>query len=145
MTHRTRPPHEDPAFLRREFRGVVTIISSDDPAYFEWTYGRDHVGPAWRAPYGSTIKGMGCLSPLTDARVFRGDDECARRDTERRERELLRAQLHNEAADCWRLFFVNFAPTDTAALVDTNPAPTINWHFADKAREFEAAAAGLVV
>ncbi len=37
MTHRVRPSHEEPAFLRKEFRGVV-ITASDDPKCFEWTY-----------------------------------------------------------------------------------------------------------
>ncbi len=135
MTHRSRPSHEELAFLRREYRGVVTIMASDDPAYFEWTYGRDHVGPAWRAPYGSTIKGMGCLSPFTDAGVFRVDDECARRDTERRERKFLRAQLLGEARYCWRAFYASTGSADLP----------IQWRLADKAREYEAHAAKIVL
>ncbi len=132
MTHRVRPSHEEPAFLRKEFRGVV-ITASDDPKCFEWTY---FGGPCvmWQAPYGSTIKGMGRLSRLTDACVFRADDERARRDTERREREFLHAQLLGEARDCWRAFFASVGHADLP----------IQWHLADKAREFDAQAANII-
>jgi hypothetical protein len=130
MTHRSRPPHEESAFLRKEFRGVV-ITASDDPKCFEWMYFGDRPGGFRKSSYGSKINGMGCLSPLTDARVFRMDDECGRLDTERRDRKFLRAQLLGEARDCWRAFFAS----------TVRPELPIEWHFADKAREFEASAA----
>jgi hypothetical protein len=48
--------------------------------------------------------------------------------------EFLRAELLGEARDCWRAFF---------ASVDRADLP-IQWHLADKAREFEAQAANII-
>jgi hypothetical protein len=141
---RKHSPADDPAFLRgspcRDAVETRTIQASPKGHFVDLV---DHDGMLLlRIDWHTNINSLGFAHPDSDAQIVCAEHVAL---AERRERELLRAQLRNEAADCWRRFFGNFAPTDTAALVDTNPAPTIDWHFADKAREFEAAAAGLVV
>jgi hypothetical protein len=141
---RKNSPAEGPAFLREPPHSYVvgtrTIQASPQGHFVDLV---DESGRLLlRVDWHTNINTLGFADPDSDAQIVCAEHVVL---AERRERELLRAQLHNEAADCWRRFFGNFAPTDTAALVDTNPAPTINWHFADKAREFEAAAAGVVV
>lgn len=111
MTHKTRPPHEDPAFLRPkvtefyEHNGdVVMRMESGATVTFK---------PGQRIQLGS------CRPIVYVVDLDRIEFENA----------ALRAQMLNEARRCWRVFFENlgmFPP---------------NWRIADSAREFERLAA----
>jgi len=142
---RKHPPHEDPAFLRdQEWREALTVTrtiqASPEGHFVDLVDGESRL--LLRVDWDTNVNALGFAHPASDAPIVCAEREDARA---RRERELLRAQLANEARDCWRAFFQNWAPTNTALLVGMEYAPEINWHFADKAREFEAAAARIVV
>jgi len=144
MTHKRRPPHEDPAFLRQILRDTAAetrTIQASPEGYFVDLVDSDGK-LLLRVDWHTNIRTLGFAHPASDALIVCAEHEAM---AARRERELLRAQLANEARDCWRAFFQHWAPTNTALLVGMEYAPEINWHFADKAREFDAAAARIVV